>query len=135
MPLIQWTLDLNTGFPDIDEQHQALVEHINIFYEAVQSGDRSRSCAALQDLVDCTVHHFAYEEAVLEKAGYHLQEAHKRVHQNFLNKAGTLKSRYDNGDDAAAKELLDILEGWLFRHIRINDHGFIESVKKAGLYA
>ena len=29
--------------------------------------------------------------------------------------------------------MLNLLEGWLFRHIRINDMGFVADVKKAGI--
>ena len=43
-----------------------------------------------------------------------------------------LQGRYENGDNDAAKEMLDLLEGWLFRHIRLNDHGYIEHVKASG---
>ena len=31
-------------------------------------------------------------------------------------------------------ELLNSLDGWLFRHIRLNDRGYIDSVQAAGLY-
>ncbi len=44
-----------------------------------------------------------------------------------------LQARYENGDDAAAEELLNLLDGWLFRHIQLNDHGYVEHVKKAGV--
>lgn len=29
--------------------------------------------------------------------------------------------------------MLNLLDGWLFRHIRLNDHGYIDCVKKSGV--
>ena len=40
------------------------------------------------------------------------------------------QKRFDAGEDVA-QDMLQLLEGWLFRHIRINDMGFVEDVKKA----
>ena len=40
------------------------------------------------------------------------------------------QKRFDAGEDVA-QDMLQLLEGWLFRHIRINDMGFVEEVKQA----
>ncbi|WP_107687704.1 bacteriohemerythrin [Neisseria wadsworthii] len=132
MSFIQWTLDLATGFDDIDEQHQQLINCINKFYDADQTKDRDLIAKALQELIDCTTDHFHKEEQMLEEAGYHLLEQHKKVHLNFLSRMATYQNRFENGDDIG-EELLNLLEGWLFRHIRINDHGYVEPVKNAGV--
>lgn len=133
MSFILWTVDLDTGFADIDDQHKILVDHINKFYDANEGGDRAATVKELQDLIDYTVFHFGHEEKMLEEAKYYMLEPHKKVHKNFVDKMLTLQGRFENGDDSAAKELLDMLEGWLFRHIRLNDHGYVDSVKKAGV--
>ena len=70
---------------------------------------------------------------MLKMAEYPLTDAHHRVHENFVNKLKIYKGRYDNGDDVSA-EMLDLLETWLFMHIRRNDHGFVKHVQeKLGL--
>ena len=133
MSFIFWTMDLDTGFADIDEQHKILVDHINKFYDANQSGDKQAVFKELQGLIDYTAYHFAKEEEMLTEADYYMLEPHKKVHKNFVDKMLALQGRLENGDESATEELLGILEGWLFRHIRLNDHGYIESVKKAGV--
>lgn len=135
MSFVLWTADLATGFADIDEQHQILLARINGFYDAIQGGNFVDGKIALQDLIDYTAEHFAYEEKMLAEANYHMLEPHKKVHAHFVEKMVGLQGRYENGDMGAAQELLDILEGWLFRHIRLNDHGYVESVRKAGVRA
>lgn len=133
MSFVNWTADLETGFTDIDEQHKVLLDRINAFAAAHESGNRVDTRISFQDLLDYTAFHFKHEEKMLEKAQYHMLEPHKKVHQNFIDKMKALEGRWENGDDTAMQELLTLLEGWLFRHIRLNDHGYIESVKKAGI--
>lgn len=132
MSFVQWTIDLATGFDDIDEQHQQLIDRINNFYDADQTRDRNLIAKALKELIDYTTYHFQQEEKMLEDAGYHLLEQHKKVHINFLSRVATYQSRFENGDDIG-EELLTLLDGWLFRHIRINDHGYVDPVKKSGV--
>ena len=88
---------------------------------------------SLDHLVYFSVQHFSDEEGLLEMAEYPLLDAHHRVHENFVNKVKTFKGRFDNGDDVG-QEMLDLLETWLFLHIRRNDHGYVKHVKeKLGL--
>lgn len=133
MSFIIWTQDLDTGFKDIDDQHKILVERINSFYKAWGPGNFIDSKITLRDLIDYTIEHFAYEEKMLEEANYFMTEPHKKVHQNFVNKMTALQQRIENHDKEAGDELLAMLDGWLFRHIRLNDHGYIEHVKKSGI--
>ncbi len=133
MAFVYWTSDLDTGFEDIDDQHRKLVDYINQLYDAKQSGDQEAIEREFQHLIDYTIEHFSYEEMMLAEAQYRLLEPHRKVHENFVNKMSTLQARYHNGDAEALEEVINLCEGWLFRHIRINDHGYIESVKASGI--
>ena len=126
MPFVYWTSDLDTGFDDIDAQHKQLVDYINKLYDAREANDKEAVEQEFQHLIDYTVEHFSYEEMMLE-------EQHRKVHQNFVTRMSTLQARYQNGDAEALNEVIDLCEGWLFRHIRINDHGYIDSVKASGI--
>ena len=130
MALLHWTSDLEVGIEEIDKQHQQLVNYINHLYDAHHSGSREEMAKALDELIQYTVDHFAYEEEMLRQSGYPLLAPHARVHQHFVDKVGTFKNRFNNGDDIG-QELLDLMEGWLFMHIRRNDHGYAEHVKKS----
>lgn len=133
MKFIEWTSDLDTGFHDIDKQHQELVFHINKFYQANETGDKERMSIVLFDLIASAHSHFEYEEKLMEDAHYPLMEPHRRVHQNFVNKLMDLHAKLHSGEDVS-DELLTSLDGWLFRHIKINDKGYINSVNEAGVY-
>lgn len=131
--VVYWTADLETGFHDIDEQHKQLVHYINEFYEAYESGNGEQMNTVLFDLIACSTNHFEYEEGLMAKAGYPLLEPHRRVHQNFVNKLVALQEQLFQGIDVV-EDLLGSLDGWLFRHIKINDRGYINSVNESGVY-
>ncbi len=130
---LHWTADLDTGIEQVDAQHKVLVQYINEMHDAHIANDRKAVGVALDHLIHYTVEHFTDEIAMLKMAEYPLTDAHHRVHENFVNKLKIYKGRYDNGDDVSA-EMLDLLETWLFMHIRRNDHGFVKHVQeKLGL--
>ena len=133
MAFVYWTSDLDTGFEDIDEQHRQLVDYTNKLYDAKEANDKEGIEREFQHLIDYTVEHFSYEEMMLEEAQYRLVEQHRKVHQNFVTRLNTLQARYRNGDEEALEEVIGLCEGWLFCHIRINDHGYIDSVKASGI--
>lgn len=45
---IEWTDDLNTGVPEMDEQHKQLIAPLNEFYTAVEQGDREEGIRRLK---------------------------------------------------------------------------------------
>ncbi|WP_315368496.1 bacteriohemerythrin [Kingella oralis] len=136
MTIVEWTPDLNTGIPDIDEQHKQMLHHINDFYEAANAKDKDRMSIVLFDLINSTLAHFQYEEALMEQAKYPLLEPHRRVHKNFIDKLMNLHEKLQTMEttDDIAVLLIDSLDGWLFRHIRINDKGYTNSVNESGVY-
>ena len=136
MAIVEWTPDLNTGIPDIDEQHQQMLHHINDFYEAANAKDKNCMSIVLFDLINSTLAHFQYEEALMEQAKYPLLEPHRRVHKNFIDKLMALHEKLQTMEttDDIAVLLIDSLDGWLFRHIRINDKGYTNSVNESGVY-
>ncbi|MBL8259369.1 MAG: bacteriohemerythrin [Candidatus Competibacteraceae bacterium] len=131
MSLLQWTQELNTGIAWIDEQHQQIVHYINDLHDAKQARETGKIGEVMENLIQYTVTHFAEEEKMMERAGYPLTEVHKGVHKRFVEKVGQMNARHKIGIDTS-EELLNLLEGWLFSHIRVNDNGYVSSVKGAG---
>lgn len=132
MALLTWTPDLDTGIETIDSQHKQIVDYINQLHEVEQTKNRDESIKVMEGLVNYTATHFADEEAMLEKAGYPLTEAHKGVHVRFVDKVSKLYAEHAAGMDTA-EDLLNLLEGWLFTHIRLNDMAYVETLKAAGI--
>jgi hemerythrin len=131
MAYLAWQEDLNTGIQVIDDQHKRIVDMINQLHQAqAQASQRSRSEVGdvLNELVDYTLSHFAFEESLLEEAGYAFSRPHKRVHEIFIGRVSDYRVRYRAGEDIT-QELIGLLSRWLFNHIRSDDAGYVQAVK------
>ncbi|KAF1068471.1 MAG: Bacteriohemerythrin [Pseudomonas citronellolis] len=123
-----WQDDLDTGIQVIDNQHKRIVEMINHLYDAQAKHDRDEVGEVIEELVDYTVSHFAFEETLLEDSGYQFTRAHKKVHELFIKRVSEYRLRFQAGEDVA-EELRGLLGRWLFNHIRNDDANYVASVK------
>ena len=128
MAHIIWTEDLDTGIPVIDKQHHRIVEYINELYEIRNTQDRKEIEAILQNLVDYTLSHFAFEESLMEDAGYSFINGHKKVHDMFTRRVNDFMQRFNMGEDIT-EELLAVLKAWLVNHIKSDDNDYAASVR------
>jgi hemerythrin len=127
MAILRWVPELDTGIDEIDVQHRRIVDYINRLYALRDSPDRDGLGEVIAEMVDYTISHFAFEEGVMENAGYMFAGPHKRVHELFTRKVAEMQSRFDAGENVT-QELHGMLSRWLFNHIRNEDHGYVDSV-------
>ncbi|QEY63917.1 bacteriohemerythrin [Metapseudomonas lalkuanensis] len=128
MAYLEWESDLDTGIEVIDGQHKRIVEMINDLHAAQLQMDKAAVARVIEEVVDYTLSHFAFEETLLEDAGYQFSRAHKKVHELFIRRVNVFRTRHQAGDDVA-DELKDLLGRWLFNHIRNDDANYVEAVK------
>jgi len=93
MAYLAWDHELDTKIPVIDNQHRRIVEYINELHDAVSTGDRNLVGEVLEQLVDYTLSHFAFEEELMEQSGYGFISAHRKVHQMFTRKIADFQHR------------------------------------------
>lgn len=128
MAHIVWTSDLDTQIEVIDRQHRRIVDYINALDDAVEAGDRDKVDQVLEQLVDYTLSHFAFEESLMEDAGYRFVNAHRRVHEVFTKRIADYQRRFAAGEDIGA-ELQKTLQTWLLNHIRNDDNDYADDVR------
>ncbi len=128
MALLVWLPELDTGIEEIDRQHRRIVEYINKLHELRSTHDREQLGDVIGEMVDYTISHFVFEEALMENAGYLFSGPHKKVHELFTRRVAEMQSRFEAGEDVTA-ELHGMLSRWLFNHIRNEDHGYIDAAK------
>lgn len=129
MAKFMWTEQLNIGIEVIDQQHRRIVEYINQLDEARSSGhSREEIDAVINQLVDYTLSHFAFEESMQEEAKYPFLKAHKKVHDLFVQRVSEYQARFNKGEDVS-KALSSLLVTWLFNHIKRDDADYVQSVK------
>lgn len=128
MSTLVWRDDLNTGISVIDNQHKRIVEMINQLQAVNAKKDRAVIGNVIEELVDYTLSHFAFEEALMEDAGYQFTRAHKKIHELFIRRVSEYKTRFQAGEDVT-EELQGLLGRWLFNHIKNDDAGYVGSVR------
>ncbi|CDF83226.1 Bacteriohemerythrin [Pseudomonas knackmussii B13] len=128
MAYLAWQDDLNTGIQVIDNQHKRIVEMINQLHDAQVQRLDGKVGQVIEELVDYTLSHFAFEETLLEDAGYEFTRAHKKVHELFIKRVSEYRLRFAAGEDIA-DELKQLLGRWLFNHIRNDDANYADSVR------
>ena len=80
MSYLVWEPDLDTGINVIDAQHHRIVEMINRLHAAQGAQRHDIVSEVVEELVDYTLFHFAFEETMIEEAGYPLTPEHRRIH-------------------------------------------------------
>ena len=125
---IAWTSDLNTGIDVIDEQHKSIVDYINELERATQLRDRAAIGHVLDELVDYTLSHFAFEESLQEEAGYKFSKPHKAVHDVLAKRVAAYQARHNAGEDIA-DQLHVMLCTWLVHHIKRDDMAYVSEVR------
>lgn len=129
MALIEWTQDLNTGIQVIDKQHQRIVDYINTLDDVSQIPDRDVVGQVIGDLIDYTYSHFAFEEALMEEAGYEFLTIHRNTHKAFCERIDEFRKRFDDGINVA-EPLAELLRAWLINHIMSDDGSYAGLVKE-----
>lgn len=125
---IVWTNDLNTGIDVIDEQHKSIADYINKLERAIQQHDRTTVGRVLDELVDYTLSHFAFEESLQAEAGYKFSKPHKAVHDMLAKRVASYQQRHNAGEDIA-DQLHAMLCTWLVHHIKRDDMAYVSEVK------
>jgi hemerythrin len=127
---IVWSSRYELGIEVIDNQHKRIVEYINLIHDLSES-DTSKGTLdeVLHSLVDYTYSHFAFEEALMEEAGYPDIAEHQLTHQTFSRQIETLRQRFDQGEQVAS-DLAQMLQHWLLNHILADDTSYSRSIKE-----
>lgn len=95
MALLVWQDDLNIGIDVIDQQHRRIIEMLNHLHVAQASMQRAAVGEVIDEVVDYTMSHFAFEEELMEEAGYPFCAAHKRVHEVFIKRVSEYRMRFE----------------------------------------
>jgi hemerythrin len=136
MAHLVWKNELNTGIEVIDNQHKRIVDMINQLNRVRQAHRQNKKAKmeavgnVIGEMVDYTLSHFAFEEALMEDAGYQFTRAHKRVHELFIKRVSEYQTRFQSGEDIA-DELHGLLSRWLVNHIRNDDAAYAPAIKSS----
>jgi len=117
-----WNASYAVGNNDIDSQHKQLFAIIDDLQTAMKTGKSKVVLGqTLQQLIDYTVKHFAFEQALLQRKGYKDLVGHKAIHDQFTSRIKKLKADHYAGSLGVGVELMVTLQQWLADHIKGSD--------------
>lgn len=128
MSYFTWDSSLETGIEAIDVQHRQIVDYINRLHSAIAESDDASVREVLEQVVDYTLTHFAFEEQMIARAGYRHLASHTEVHRVFAERVRQYQARMAQGEDVS-KKLLSDLRIWLTNHIKNEDRDYSAVVK------
>jgi len=122
---MQWTDQLLTGIPKIDEQHKELFRQTEILLDRTKAGRLKETITFLGDYV---LKHFTDEQGLQAAVHYPKAEAHKKAHVAFADKIRELKKQVEEASDdikfSLATEIHRTVIRWLKDHILVQDKDF-----------
>ena len=122
--MIEFTPDLMMNVPLIDEQHMALVKHLQ---EVVTMGTAAASKEEIEKnllfLGNYAVKHFTDEEALQVRIRYPKYEQHRKLHQQFVTDYKKFVTDYrEHGCSTTfVVQLNRVVIRWITQHIQEAD--------------
>ncbi|MBT8440093.1 MAG: bacteriohemerythrin [Gammaproteobacteria bacterium] len=129
MQRVEWTEEYELGIDVIDGQHKSIVDYINKLADAGPDITSEQLAEVVDSLLDYTYSHFAFEEALMEEAGYENLIAHQKTHEAFTDRVKELHGRFCEGE-SVNEEMGELLKNWLLNHIKEDDRSYASLVKK-----
>jgi hemerythrin-like metal-binding protein len=125
MALFVWSEEYSVGVARIDQQHQGLVEIINLLHSEMLLGRGKHVLDVILDkLVDYTKIHFATEEKLFATHGYPQEAEHKGQHQALTEKVLAFQSDFKAGHAVISAGIMEFLRDWLIAHILKEDMAY-----------
>lgn len=117
---IRWRDSLIIGIPQIDKQHQELIEALNALGDAMREGKGKDEIEKMLDFASRYAQdHFRSEEACFERYQCPAAEINKRDHKQFAEKFIELQQEFhEKGSSfALVLKIHNEFSNWLLQHI------------------
>lgn len=116
--IMRWSDNLSVGVPNMDAQHQVLLDLINDLFAAMKAGKAHCILGeCLAELVDYTANHFACEEKYLASRDYPKLSEHHELHTALVDKVLAFQRDFASGRATIGIDLMIFLREWLIDHI------------------
>jgi hemerythrin len=133
MSYYEWSSDLEIGDETVDAQHKWLVDTYNYLMSTCKTELKTDWLVeSLTHLYEYTENHFNYEESVQLKYRFPDYERHKKLHEDFKQKALSLVAQLkaEGPTKDLSMQLNATIGAWLIKHIKVEDSKIAAYIKK-----
>jgi hemerythrin len=135
LSLLVWDAKYMLGIAEVDRQHQKLFALVNELNAAIQDGQGDHVAAkVLVQVLDYTVHHFAYEDKLFRQYGYSDQAVHRAEHGRLADQTKALMRAVEARQTDVSVATLKFLSGWLSEHILDSDRDYAKFLIARGVH-
>jgi hemerythrin-like metal-binding protein len=123
----KWKDAFRLGLPGIDAEHQQFFEIMNRCAMAAKQGASPTTVQTLlQELATYADHHFAHEEAELDRVGYPELEAQRAEHLRFRHELERIRAL----EAPSVLAALALARDWLLQHVTGTDRHYVAWITK-----
>jgi hemerythrin len=134
MALVEWTDEFSVNIREIDAQHKQLIAMINDLHEVMRTGGGKDALAKiLDDLADYTTYHFAYEESLLVRHGYHDAADHAAEHEQLAAQVAEMQQHFHAGTFVMSVDVMQFLKQLLAFHMQGTDRQYTAFLNGKGV--
>lgn len=113
-PLIEWTVDCESGIAEFDGQRQQLATLANTLYTAFRSAKSKKEMKeSLRSLIDFASYHFGSVESYIDESGLAGKDSFKADFDNFIAKLELFQKLFVAGKVKTADSLMLYVSNWL----------------------
>jgi len=122
MTLIKWREEFCTGIPDVDFEHENLIEQLNSVYSMIDDkADKEAVIDSLGDIYGSISAHFALEEQMMDKHGYDHYKEHQADHERLLDDIREITDEFENTSELDDQKFKQKLNDWFQSHFKTHD--------------
>lgn len=139
-PRFEWKAQYNTGFREIDEQHQGFFQIVNNIYSLIEDDkgppSKEKVKEMLNELANYADSHFSTEEEYFLKYGYEKANQHIGYHDAFRSQIRDFIDQYcseNKSDRTLLEEILQYATFWFSSHILEEDKKYKAFLEEKGI--
>ncbi len=126
-----WNKGLETGHPEIDQQHRTLFDALFRLKTALDGGDGDRELVRTFDFLKAyAAIHFRTEKEWMDRHAYDQAEAHREWHRHFTHQVKALADAPAGDPELKGAEVVRFLENWFVGHIQQEDLRMVAATRE-----
>lgn len=133
---IEWHDGNSVGVPSLDKQHKRLILLTNDLFEAIIAGEsQSTVKTILEKIAEYVAYHFSYEEHLLTKHGYPVDELNRHIaeHRKLTTQVYEFMVKFNAQETTVDLELFDFLREWTGEHLNGTDKKYAQFLQSKGV--
>ncbi|MBF0620988.1 MAG: hemerythrin family protein [Magnetococcales bacterium] len=143
MSVFEWSDSLSIGIPEVDEQHQGLVDAMKGLEKLVKPEVSGGHLHVLLGLFMMQVSgyvktHFSFEEMLMAQHNFPGLDKHRKSHRKLEEDFTDFSKRLEQAKDdeqrrALVKTLLTFMHDWFSQHVKRDDMAYGEYLREEGI--